>query len=151
MQFLQTIKDCLYKGLFTDIPLGTNVLRIRKAKGKIIFTLKQAQKNELDCIEKELEITNAKEMKDILEILGYKESVHVHKTRLKATLNDMEICLDEVKDLGSFIEVEKLTDEVDGEKVQNELFDFLQTVGVKKEDRVTRGYDTLMWLKDNPQ
>jgi adenylate cyclase class IV len=56
--------------------------------------------------------------------------------------------LDEVDGLGSYIEVEKMSDE-DGEKIQNELFDFLQILGVSKEDRVLKGYDTLMWLKNN--
>ena len=60
----------------------------------------------------------------------------------------MEICLDEVKDLGNFIEVEKITDE-DPDKVQEELFRFLESVGVRREDRVVNGYDILMWRKQH--
>ena len=139
-----------FTGDFTKSAPGTNFLRIRKAKGKILFTLKQSQKNDLDCIEKEVEISDAVQFKEALELMGYHEAVQVHKTRMKTKYNGMEICLDEVQGLGSFIEVEKIT-EGDGEVIQDELFQFLQTLGVQKEDRVMIGYDTLIYLKNNSQ
>ena len=136
-----------FDGDFTKFAPGTNFLRIRKAKGKILFTLKQPQSNDLDCIEKEVEVSDADQFRDALELMGYHEAVQVHKTRTKTKYKDMEICLDEVKGLGSFVEVEKIT-EGDGDAVQTELFAFLQTLGVNKEDRVLRGYDILVYLKN---
>lgn len=127
---------------------GIPVLRIREQKGKIIFTLKKNRSNELDCIEKEVEVNDRNNLNDIIELLDYEYNVEVHKNRIKTNYKDYEICLDEVDGLGSYIEVEKMSDE-DGEKVQNELFDFLQTLGVSKEDRVLNGYDTLIWMKNN--
>jgi predicted adenylyl cyclase CyaB len=56
------------------------------------------------------------------------------------------ICLDEVRDLGTFIELEKITEGEDPIKVQSELFAFLKSLGVREEDRVERGYDTLLYL-----
>lgn len=134
-----------FAGDFTKFVPGTNFLRIRKAKGKVLFTLKQPQKNELDCIEKEVEISDAGQFRGALELMGYHEAVQVYKTRTKTRFNDMEICLDDVKGLGSFVEVEKITDG-DGDAVQETLFNFLETVGVKREDRVINGYDTLVYL-----
>jgi len=142
--YIYTVKDL-------DINKGYNdsaILRIREQNGKYIFTLKKNRSNELDCIEKELEISNKETMQEIFELMGYESNVQVHKTRIKGTYAEYEICLDEVEGLGSYIEVEKMSDE-DGEKVQNELFDFLQTLGVSKEDRVFNGYDTLIWMKNN--
>lgn len=136
-----------YSGDFSDFKPGQNFLRIRKAKGKILFTLKQSVKNELDSIEKETEIADAEEMRGAIELMGYHEAVQVHKTRTKTKHNGWEICLDEVKGLGSFIEVESITDE-DADKVQEELFAFLQTLGVSRDDRVLNGYDTLVYLKN---
>ncbi len=127
---------------------GINFLRIRELKGRIIFTLKQPQLNELDCIEKELDIDKVDTMKDILKLLGYHEGVKVNKVRIKCKYKDYEVCVDEVDGLGSFVEVEKITDE-DAEEVQKELFDFLISLGVKKEDRETHGYDVLMHNKLN--
>ena len=141
-----TIYTNLPDGEFADFKPGVNFLRIRKSGGKVLFTLKQSFVNELEGIEKELEISNEKEMEDILSLLGYHQAVKVIKTRRKAKYKDYEICLDEVEALGSFIEVEKLTDE-DSEKVQNEMFDFLISLGIEKADRVINGYDTLVYLK----
>jgi adenylate cyclase class 2 len=137
-------------GSFTDFKRGENFLRIRKNNQKILFTVKQPQKNELDCIEHEVEVSDAEELQNILELMGYHEAVQVHKVRRKAKYKDYEICLDEVRDLGSFIEVEKITDG-DGEKVQEELFLFLESLGVQREDRVVHGYDTLVYLNKNPK
>lgn len=143
--------DYIYNKKGLDIRNGyhdTSVLRIREQGGQIIFTLKKNRSNELDCIEKEIKVSSKETLEDIFELLDYEKTVEVHKKRIKTNYKDYEICLDEVDGLGSYIEVEKMSDE-EGEKVQNELFDFLQTLGVSKEDRVFSGYDTLMWLKEN--
>lgn len=129
---------------------GSPILRIRKQGEKILFTLKKNRSNELDCIEKEVEVNNDKILGDIIELLDYEKTVEVHKKRIKTNYKDYEICLDQVNELGSYIEVEKMSDE-GGEKVQEELIDFLQTLGIPKEDRVFNGYDTLIYLKNNPK
>ena len=126
----------------------TPVLRIREQEEKIIFTVKKNRSNELDCIEKEIEVNDKNGLREILEMLDFEQTVEVHKKRRKGAYDDYEICLDEVDGLGSFIEVEKMSDE-DGEKVQNELFGFLKKLGIEDEDRVIIGYDTMNWLKNN--
>lgn len=127
-----------------------NVLRIRTqtqaGTSKTIFTFKRNRSNELDCIEHETEIGNASELEHILSYLGYKEVIRVHKTRRKATINDLEICCDRVEGLGDFIEVEKLTD-ADGETVQAELWQWLEDLDLGKLERMTQGYDTLLYNK----
>jgi adenylate cyclase class 2 len=135
-----------FDGDFTKFMPNTNFLRIRETNNKILFTLKRPQSNELDCIEKEIEVSDKEQLKDMLELMGYHEAIQVHKIRTKTQYKDMEICLDDVRGLGTFIEVEKITDG-DGEIVQNELLHFLESLGVSKEDRIVNGYDTLMYLK----
>jgi len=127
---------------------GNPVLRIRSQGEKTIFTLKQDRENELDCIEKELEVSDKDILRDILGLLGFEKIVEVHKTRRKMKYNDYEICLDEVEGLDDFIEVEKFSDE-HGDKIQSELFDFLKSFGVSESDRVMHGYDTQIWEKKN--
>lgn len=129
-----------------NVKRGINVLRIRKTNDQIIFTLKQSQSNELACIEKELLIDNDKEMEEIFKLLGFYEAVKVNKMRLKCKYKNYEVCVDKVEGLGDFIEVESITDE-DEEKVQKELFDFLQSLGISPSDREMHGYDTLMYNK----
>lgn len=122
---------------------GRNVLRIRESNGKFIFTLKRDVANELDCIEKETKINNPISMKEIIELMGYVETVRVNKKRRKCRYKDYEICLDEVDGLGLFIEAEKISDE-DGGIIQKELFAFLESLGVDTSERVSQGYDTIL-------
>ncbi len=126
---------------------GANFLRIRKSGGKILFTVKQPQTNELDCYEREVEISDADEMYQAILLLGYHEACRVGKTRRTAKHGEYEICLDEIDGLGAFVEVEKIAEDVEAEKVQNELFAFLETLGIDENDRVINGYDTLVYRK----
>ena len=142
----QTFIDESY-GSYDKFQPGRNILRIRENNGKFIFTIKQSLSNELNSIERETEIAEPEEFREALLLMGYKPAVEIHKVRRKAKYKDYEICLDEVKGLGSFVEVEKITDEKNADEVQNKLFEFLESLGVKREDRVTNGYDTLIYLK----
>lgn len=126
---------------------GNPVLRIRDEGKKILFTLKQDRENELDCVEKEIEVNDKSILADILDMLGFEKIVEINKTRRKAKYKDYEICLDDVANLGSFIEVETFSDEP-GKKIQSELFNFLKTLGISEKDRVLRGYDTLIYEKN---
>lgn len=125
---------------------GNVTLRIRKTENKNILTMKKQMGNELDNIEKETEIEKPEEMAEIIKTLDFRETVRVSKERIKTKYNGTEICIDKVKDLGNFIEVEKMT-EKDSETTQEELFKFLESLGVKKEEQVFKGYDTMRYEK----
>ncbi|MBU1111798.1 MAG: class IV adenylate cyclase [archaeon] len=130
---------------FPDIKKRVTVLRIRNSDGKFILTLKKSEENELACIEKQIVVDDPGQAKELLEHLGYQAVITVNKTRQKCNYKGLNICLDKVDKLGTFIEVEKITDETDCTKVQDELFEFLMALGVSKEERVLVGYDTLMY------
>lgn len=132
-------------------PMGSPVLRIRNQNGKYIFTLKVNQSSRQDCIEHELEIDNADQMRSIVKLLGYKEDVIVDKKRIKTKYKDMEIVLDTVERLGEFVEAEKVVNEADPNvriKIQDELMDFLGEIGVTRADQVIDGkYDIMLFEK----
>jgi len=131
-------------GVSHPAPAGTNVLRIRQEKDRAFLTLKQPR-GDLDKYEREVEIVAAEAMLDIVMLLGFYIFSHSIKTRVRAQWEEMEICLDTVEGLGDFIEVERMVaDDTDGEAIADELFVFLQTLGITSEDRVTRGYDVLL-------
>lgn len=134
---------------FPDIKRGTVILRIRDSNGKFIITLKKQLENELDNIEREIMVDSPEQADEILKYMDFHEVVKVSKKRIKCKYNGLEICLDEVDRLGSFIEVEKLTLEEDSLKVQKELFEFLETLGIKKDNQVFKGYDTLIYELEN--
>lgn len=130
--------------------LGVNYLRIREQKSegvkKILFTLKQPQTNQLDCIEKELEIKEdgINELKSIILLLGFYEFSTIEKTRIIYKIKDIEICIDDIKDLGSYIELEKFGPADEAEKIQSELYNLLEILGIKKDDYEYNGYDVLV-------
>lgn len=131
---------------FSNIVSGDSVLRIRNSNDKLIMTLKRQLSNELDNLEHEIVIDDAKQGAEIIQNMGYRRALQVEKTRRKTKYEGMTICIDSVEGLGDFIEVEKLTTD-DSEKTQDELFTFLQTLGLT--ERVFEGYDTMIAKKSN--
>ncbi len=124
-----------------------NIFRIRKQNEKTILTMKyRASSRSRDNHERESIIEDSGEVVDMLARVGYTLGVRIEKTRRTAKYKDLEICIDEVNKLGTFIEVEKLTnDDADVDLVQNELWKLLEELGVDKSDRIHKGYDTLMY------
>ena len=91
-------------------------------------------------------------MAKILQLLGYKEVIKVSKRRVKTHFKEYSICLDEVENLGSFIELESLASDEDDAAHQERMFDLLIEWGVNPSDRVTIGYDTMIYrLKQGTQ
>ncbi len=68
----------------------------------------------------------------------------VRKKRTLYIAGQTRIHLDEVENLGSFIELEKIGPEEEAEKIQKEMMEFLAFLGVPANDRVMKGYDILM-------
>ncbi len=132
---------------------GVGVLRVRKSNDKYFFTLKISQGSRQDSLERELQISDGEKMIEILKLIKYQQVPTVDKKRIKTNYKDIEIVLDSVKDLGEFIEAEKIVeseDKEDRKKIQEELFKFLETLGVSKEDRVIDGkYDIMLYEKLN--
>jgi adenylate cyclase, class 2 len=131
-----------YDGDFNRFPKGANFLRIRLAKDKALLTLKRG--DELASIERETEISDPKAMREALEFMGYHEAVRVKKVRRKGRLEQYEICLDDVARLGQFIELEEITAK-SPEVAQQEMIEVLARLGIVVGERVTNGYDTLMY------
>jgi adenylate cyclase class 2 len=124
-------------------------LRIRtEVKGnttKQIFTLKKSITSQLDSIEHETEIADEKELAKIIEHIGFTPYSDSTKTRAKAHIGDIEICVDTVQGLGDFIEVEKLTDEdANIDEIMNELWTVLERFGIARDQQVTDGYDVML-------
>lgn len=123
--------------------------RIRKQNDKPLkLTVKKPLLNEMDCIEHELEINDTDEARAIMEMFGYVEGVTVKKTRKTAKFEDYTITLDEVEELGSFVEIERVVTDGDAQAIQQSMFDFAKTnFGLEKDEKVMKGYDILMHYK----
>ena len=123
-------------------------LRIRtETKGnetRHIFTLKKSVTNQMDSIEHETEVADDKELAKIIEYIDFVPYSDLTKTRQKARVGAIEVCVDTVEGLGDFIEAEILTDDkADYDSVAAELWAFLERFGVTRSDHVEEGYDVL--------
>ncbi len=123
-----------------------NIFRIRVQDGKQILTMKHhASSRSRDNHEFETVVEDSREIVKMLNRLGYTLGVRVFKERRIAHYHGLELCLDELDQLGSFVEVEKLAgDDADVDAIQGELWSLLASLGIDSEDRVHKGYDTLM-------
>lgn len=154
-------KGCMFSEAFTQddrvyiensqptvpVPPGVNVLRIRKEAKRTLFTLKRSDEhNHLSKLECELEISDPEQMEIIIGLLNYKEIAHTTKTRRTCKVNDFEICLDHVNELGDYLEIEKITDE-NPLMVQDQMLSYLSELGIDINKRVKVGYDVLFVQK----
>lgn len=125
---------------------GDVMPRIRYLGSIAEFNVKQQRSSEGDNIEYETKVKDPEAIHNILLLFGYKPEIEVIKTRRKGKLGEYEICLDTVEKLGDYVELEKLTnDNADPQKIREELFTALESLGLSRNDEETRGYDTQIY------
>ena len=90
--------------------------------------------------EAETGIGDLETMTVILEKLGFVKSGAVEKTREFYTLGDITVCLDDVKTLGTFIELEKIGEDKD--MIEKELLACAASLGITEFER--RSYLTMV-------
>ena len=125
--------------------------RIRVKNGKNILTLKKQTSNRFDNKEIEFEVSDFEGAKDLLEVLGFSVWVTVEKERIETKYQDFNICLDRVKYLGDFIEIEIITKEENkSEFYEKKILEVAEKLGIKPEQRINKLYDIMMSeLKNN--
>ncbi len=123
-------------------------LRIRATKGETIFTLKYhpdrtQNGNSLSMpLEHELKVDSRPELEAMLTLLGFAPALRIYKERQSGHYKEWEICLDDVQELGSFIEVEQLaTHDEDVEPISHSLTAFLESLGIAPQDIGVKRYD----------
>ncbi len=122
-----------------------NWLRIRTENDeKVILTLKRSVVGHLDSIEHETSVGDGAELEEIIKLLGFELYSDLTKTRQKAKYKDIEICLDKIDGLGTFVEAEKMmAHDADHEEVTEELWALLQRIGLSNIDEEKQGYDVM--------
>lgn len=130
-------------------------LRVRfdKEKGESvclkIFEQEGFVSRNLDEIE--FNVSSGAEAVRLFEALGYTYKIEIDKKRkyYKTSDSKFEICFDDVKGLGLFVEVE-LLEQIEGDiKVGLALiWNFLRSLGIDEIDEQARGYVSMLW---NPE
>ncbi|MGX4657882.1 class IV adenylate cyclase [Micromonospora sp. SCSIO 07396] len=124
--------------------IGVPFARLRTERGRHLLTVKTPMANELSCVEHETEVADRAQMDAAIQQMGFYPTVHIRKARRTATLGLMSLCVDQVDDIGAFLEIERIVSHGDeGERIQAELDRFALTLGVSLE-RATDTYDSLI-------
>lgn len=102
------------------------------------------------CDEYETNVDDAEQMRNIFEAINLKPVIVVEKRRKSWRYMDYEVSVDEVTDLGSFVEVEYKGAEAkpDSEKIVGEMAEFLRKVGCTKIERNYTGYPFMILYPD---
>ncbi len=112
-------RDIYYSHPCRDFAETDEAFRIRTENGRNILTYKGPKlgRKTKSRIEKETVFDDLDSMTGIVESLGFGRVEEVIKTRTVYRIRDIEICLDLVEGLGTFVELEKKgNDRESGEK-----------------------------------
>ncbi len=129
--------------------------RLRKKGDKTYITYKVDQLGEdgnwLYSDEHETEVQDFDIMMKIIAHLGLEILVELENHKHIFLTDEYEIVFEDVKDLGLFLEVEKLNveDNDDIEKIKKDIRKFIENLGIKSKEELNIGKPGLMWLKKN--
>lgn len=140
-----------HRDFFAQKPFPIEWLRIRTNPDKTIFEYDKSIHKNTDgeqeyAEEYETEISRPDELRKILKFLDFKKATTVKKEREIWDCDNFEICLDKVKDLGFFIEVEAKGNFKNPAEAKRACYDFLNKLGVNatKENIINTGYPVLL-------
>jgi adenylate cyclase class 2 len=129
---------------FGDSKLGVSFVRLRTVNGRHTFTLKQPTINALSCLEHETDVADREQMHQAIVQMGFYPTVRVAKTRQTAESDGISLCVDDLENVGTFIELERMVPEgMDEWAVQDKLAAFVASLGTTAE-RTQDSYDSLV-------
>ncbi len=147
--------DYYYTSDFHDFMKSDEALRIRVTENlsdnsqNSCITYKSRRLDKISMTREELEtgIDDPEIMTGILEALGYRCLFPVIKLRQLYHRDNITACVDQVEDLGSFMELEVLTDEEEYGGDLSRLTDILTGIGSSMEETTTSSYLSMLLKK----
>ena len=142
-----------HRDFFNQKPHPIEWLRIRTNPDKVVFeydlSIKKADGEREYAEEYETEISDVKEFKKILGFLDFKKVVTVEKQREYWMCGDIEVALDKIKGLGTFIEAEAKGNFKNNQEAKKACIDFLENLGIKNVEKIQikKGYPQLLLEK----
>lgn len=101
----------------------------------------------LYCDEFETDIQEPDQMDKLLQAIGYRKDIIVDKKRQTYEYKYFEFDLDNVKDLGHFVEIE-IKKDIDPKTAHQEIYDLLKQIGLSNMSILNRGYVSMLWNPD---
>lgn len=139
-----------------QIKKSDGALRIRSCENltedisEFFLTYKGAKMDDISMTRKELEtkINDMEVGKQILISLGYERIYPVFKTRQYFVSNQVTACVDQVENLGDFLELEIVVESEDEkEKALKVLLDLVIELGYTSKDLIRKSYLSMLLSK----
>ncbi|MBU2633916.1 MAG: class IV adenylate cyclase [Nanoarchaeota archaeon] len=135
---------------FLDVKYPYEWLRLRESIKGITLNYKHFYPENVKtidyCDEFETKIDNSI-INKIFDSLNFKKLITVEKNRTTWIFKDVEIAIDDVKDLGPFIELEITTHFDDPKKAKEFLYKLTEEIGAEIGEEDYRGYPFLLLEK----
>ena len=145
-----------HRDFFAQKPCPTEWLRIRTNPDKVIFEYDKAVNmtvnGDYDYAEEyETAISEADELRKILNFWDFKKVVTIDKQREYWDCGDVEVALDKIEGLGTFIEAEAKGDFKDATQAKHACLKFLKELGIENAENreIKKGYPVLFLEKNN--
>lgn len=126
-------------------------LRLRESKKEFSLNYKKWHNEDgnktISCDEFETKIENIESLKKLFENLNFEETIIIEKNRSVWYYKDAEIAIDDVKELGNFIEIEAKGNFTNIEDAEKHLYIILKEIGAKVGEQDFEGYPYLLLKK----
>jgi adenylate cyclase class 2 len=135
--------DTYYSAPYRDFAKTDEALRIRVQDNKCFLTYKGARMDSISKTRKEyeVEVNDTDNIGNILSSLNFTPVATIVKKRKKYRLEDFIISLDEVRNLGNFMEVEvSIRDSKSHEEKVESIFRLLKKLGVSRNESIRKSY-----------
>lgn len=140
---IESQADTYYNTPYRDFGKTDEALRIRVQDGVSFLTYKGPKMDRVSKTRKEFQtgINDANTMGNILSSLGFFPVATVTKKRKNFRLGDFFISLDEVRNLGDFIEIEmSVKDSWNYEEKVESIFKLIEKLGISRESTIRSSY-----------
>ena len=119
------------------------ILRVRKTDGKTILGYKEIEKSDNSVFnELEVEVIDSDKIIEILDNLGFEEKVKIQKDRWYYDLDGVTLELNDIKDLGSYLDFEVISD--DENKAKEKIYGAMNKLDYSKNDIEPKLYYELL-------
>lgn len=139
---VESQSDIYFAAPYRDFAKTDEALRIRSLDGKAVLTYKGPKLDRVSKTRKEFEtpVDEAATI-EILHSLGFSEAGIVRKKREVFSAGEITVCLDNVENLGEFLEVEIVAEnEKELEISRAKLFELLKQFGAGEKDSIRTSY-----------
>jgi predicted adenylyl cyclase CyaB len=94
--------------------------------------------------EHEVVLSDFEEMTEILKNIGFKPFFELEKSRFHYQYSDFNIFLDDIKNFGTCIELEKIVSPGEETKAKADILDFLKSIGIDEKQLVPKSVTNMV-------